>query len=358
MIRAAVFNTYLNTWGGGERSTYAVAHTLAAMGFDVEVVTFEAHVPTATEIESFFGPGHTGFRVRSLAVPEPERDAALTAYLADKAVFVNHCAGSAFPNPCPLGIYFVMFPFQPGGAWVTSYHHFVCNSEFTRAYTLLRWGNELAASVIYPAAEDVRSSNGQRSTEILTIGRFNWAGHKKNHDQIVDAFDDIVDLLPKGWRLTLLGRLNDLPENRERFEALKRRCRRLPVHFEVNVSDARKRELIGQAALFWHGTGVGKREPEHAADMEHFGIAVVEAMRAGAIPFCYHLGGPREIVEHGRSGFLYRDIEELKTYTLAAIARPDIQDLVRREAVQRAGRFTRAEFDRAAASFFRSVMVA
>ncbi|HZX97870.1 MAG TPA: hypothetical protein VFE90_25355, partial [Myxococcales bacterium] len=66
MIRAAVFNTYLNTWGGGERSTYAVATCLAQMGMDVEVVTFEDKVPSHAEIESFFGPGNSGFRLRSL----------------------------------------------------------------------------------------------------------------------------------------------------------------------------------------------------------------------------------------------------------------------------------------------------
>ena len=64
MIRAAVFNSYLNTWGGGERSTYAIATVLSRMDLDVEVVTFEAHVPTPDEIESFF-------RARLQRLPPP-----------------------------------------------------------------------------------------------------------------------------------------------------------------------------------------------------------------------------------------------------------------------------------------------
>ncbi len=358
MIRAAVFNTYLNTWGGGERSTYAVATALSQLGFDVEVVTFEPHAPTAEEIEAFFGPGHTGFRIRTLAAAEADRDRVLSAYLADKAIFINHTAGSAFPNPCALGLYFVMFPFQDPGAWVRSYQHFVCNSRFTQAYTLKRWGKSLSAEVVYPAAEDVRAPLENRSPEILGIGRFNWQGHVKNQASLVDAFDDLVDLLPKGWRLTLLGKLNDLPENREPFRALQHRCRRLPVGFEINVSEERKRELLGRASIFWHGTGLGKREPADAAQMEHFGIAIVEAMRAGLVPLCYHLGGPREIVEHGSSGFLYRDLEELKTYTLALVSRSDLRERMRANAVKRAGRFTRAEFDRAIGGFIRSVVLA
>src|SRR5438132_349046 len=120
MIRAAVFNSYLNTWGGGERSTYAIATVLSRMDLDVEVVTFEAHVPTPDEIESFFGPGYSGFRLRTLAPATAHRDEVLREYLADKALFINHSASSSFPNPCPFGLYSVMFPFQDGGAWVRS----------------------------------------------------------------------------------------------------------------------------------------------------------------------------------------------------------------------------------------------
>jgi len=358
MIRAAVFNTYLSTWGGGERSTYAVATALSRLGFDVEVITFEDRVPTPEEIESFFGTGHEGFRIVPLRAATSQRDQVLRAYLADFALFINHTAGSAFPNPCPLGLYFVMFPFQDGGSWVRSYHHFVCNSGFTRAYTLQRWGKDLSTTVVYPAAEDFRPGQTQRAPEIVSVGRFNWLGHAKNQDQMVDVFDEIVDLLPMGWRLRLLGRLNDLPENRERFSRLQQRCRRLPVTIEINVSDAHKRELLSRASLLWHATGLGKREPQDASQMEHFGIAVVEAMRSGVIPLCYHLGGPREVVEHGRSGFLYRDIEELKTYTLMLVARQDLQESMRARAVQRAAKFTRPEFDRVLGGFLGSVVLA
>ena len=40
--------------------------------------------------------------------------------------------------------------------------------------------------------------------------------------------------------------------------------------------------------------GVAKRNPE---DMEHFGIAVVEALNAELIPFVYDIAGPAEILK-------------------------------------------------------------
>ncbi len=356
MIKVAIFNTHLSTWGGGERSTYAFASVLSQLGFQVEVVTFEKSLPTLAKIEHFFGPGHSGFTLNSLSDAAASRDEVLTTYLADKTIFINHCAGSSFINPCPMGLYFVMFPFQERGPFVRSYQHFICLSEFTRSYTHQRWGDDLSTQVVYPAVGDGLIPTVSRAPDILTIGRFNWRGHKKNQDLLLEAFEDILDLLPKGWRFVLLGKLNDQPDNVQHFQALRRRCRRLPVAFEVDVSEQRKRELLGRASLFWHGTGLGKEEPAEAAEMEHFGIAVVEAMQAGAVPLCYHRGGPKEIVEHGQSGFVYRDVEELKAFTLALVARQGFQNSMRARAMERAARFTRSEFDRALGAFVRSVV--
>jgi glycosyltransferase involved in cell wall biosynthesis len=356
VLKVAVFNTYLGTWGGGERSTYANAAAFAALGFDVEVVSFEDHLPTIPEIEQFFGPGHTGFRLRQLSAPtEKLRDTVLRDYLADKAIFVNHCAGSPFVNPCPLGIYIVMFPLQGSGDWVRSYHHFICNSEYTRLHTLQRWGQALSTLTVYPAAGDAYVAAPQRSLDILSIGRFNWKGHRKNQDVMVEAFADIAELLPRGWRLVLMGKMNALPDNVVAMEALKRRCRGLPIAFELDVSEERKRELLSRASIYWHGTGMGRTEPH---EMEHYGISVVEAMRAGVVPLCFNRGGPAEIIEHAKSGFLYRDVEELKAYTLALVARNGFCQTMSANAVERSHAFDRAAFDRQMTAFVRSVVAA
>lgn len=355
MLKVAILNNYLGTWGGGERSTYANAAAFAALGFEVEVVTFEARLPTLEEIEKFFGPGHTGFQLRQLHAPVTKADEVLRRYLLDKAIFVNHCAGSVFVNPCPLGLYIVMFPFQDAGEWVRSYQHFICNSEYTRLHTLQRWGRDLSTHTVYPAAGDAYAPSERRTPEILNIGRFNWRGHAKNQDIMVKAFADIADILPSGWRLILMGKLNPLPDNLIAMEALKRRCRRMPIAFELNVSEERKRELLSRASVYWHGTGVGRTEPE---EMEHYGISVVEAMRAGIVPVCFNRGGPTEIVEHAKSGFLYRDVEELKTYTLALVSREGLRQRMSSEAVDRAHSFSRSIFDRKMGSLVKSMVAA
>jgi O-antigen biosynthesis protein len=356
MIRAAIYNNHLSTWGGGERSTYNMASALVHLGFEVEVVSFEENLPKHSEIEQFFGPGYSGFGLRSLAGGTVPQDQELTAYLADVVLFINHSAGSVFVNPCPLGVYVVMFPFQEKGPFVHSYHHFICISEYARAYTHQRWGEGLSTHVVHPGVDPSPLPSLPRTTEILAIGRFNWSGHRKNQDVLVDAFEEVSELLPKGWRLVLTGKLNRLANNLSPFEELQSRCAHLPVALEIDVSEDRKHELLARASLFWHGTGVGKTELAEAYLMEHFGLAVVEAMQAGVVPLCYYRGGPREIIEHGRSGFLFRDLEELKTFTLALVAREPLRNSMGARAKERATRFTRGEFNRKLEAFVRSVV--
>ncbi len=361
MTRISIYNEYLSTFGGGEKNTYDMASCLAAAGFDVEVVTFGDSPPTREQIEAFFGPGYGGFRIVALRADGNDPGAheeALRSHLRETTVFINHCAGSSFDNPCPLGIYLVMFPLQGGGSFTRSYDHFICISEFTRSYTQRLWGEQLDTSVIHPCtSEQPRVLDGERDT-ILALGRFNWLGHHKNQDLLVDAFDDICELLPPGWRLVLAGKLNEHPTTLAHVEKLRRRSRRLPVQFEVNCSEARKRELLSRAALLWHGTGLGMREPEDAGRMEHFGIAVADAMQAGAVPLCYWQGGPKEILEHMVSGFLFRDLEELKTFTLLLAADADLLARMRPHAIARSQGFGRPRFDREMTQFIRSVVAA
>ena len=359
MIKIGILNNHLSTFGGGEKNTYAMASCLSALGHQVDVLTFDPAVPTPDEIEAFFGSGHAGFGIRGLGAGCPpdqaSRDARLTTVLRDYQVFINHSAWSSFVNPCPLGIYLVMFPLNPAGPFLRSYQHFLCISDFTRFYTRQLWGKDLATTLLYPCCDARITSAKSGSLEILTIGRFNWSAHQKNHGALVEAFAELCGGLPPGSRLILLGRQNDaLPETAAQMQRLRDRCRDLPVVFEVNASEQRKRELLARASVFWHGTGIGLTEPGEAAQMEHFGIAVLEAMRAGAVPLCYDRGGPREIIEQGVSGFLYRDLEELKTYTLLLTLDQRLRERMAASAIERAERFSRRAFDQALSGFFQA----
>lgn len=361
MLKVAILNNFLGTFGGGERVCYGVASTLASLGYSVDVLTFEDKPPTTWQIEEAFGPGHSGFRVVSLAgVSGKSQDAVLTERLKDYAIFINNTAGSSFENACPLGIYMVMFPFQGPGPFLNTYHLFVCNSEYTAFYTRHLWRRDLEISVLYPYAAPVEGFEParERTKEIVTVGRFNVHGHNKNQAVLVDAFKRALPLMPAGWQLTLMGRVNPGPETAEYVRNMVEGCRGLPIRFEFEASEERKLATLHRAAMYWSGTGIGLSEPQDAAKMEHFGISIVEGMMAGAIPLCYGRGGPREIVQHGVDGFLYGDLEELITYSALVAQRPSVRQRMGEAALRRAQDFSRARFDRELTRLFKAVVAA
>ena len=360
MPRAAVFNSHLAVFGGGEKSTYATASALAANGYEVDVVTYEQALPTQRQIDDQFGPGHCGFRLRTAAASTiadfERRDSALTEELRPYDLFVNHCASSSVSNPCRTGLYWVMFPFQGPGPFTATYQSFACISDYTERYTRLRWGRDLPTAVIYPSAEPVPPSPLPREKLILNVGRFNLGGHTKNQAALIDAFAACLPDLPAGWRLVLAGKVNAGDDNRAEVDRLRERCRGLPVTLELDITEERKRHLLQAAAIYWHGTGIGRREPEEADRMEHYGIAVAQAMGSGAIPLAYARGGPREIVAHARTGFLYRDLDELRAFTVLLASDGALEQRFRAAGIERAKRFDRPAFDEAVAKLLRSVV--
>lgn len=353
MIRIAIFNENLCTFGGGERACFALASTLSRAGYEVDVLTREAAPPTPAEVADFFGPGHDGFRIVSLpGAGARELEDALRPY----TVFVNHSAGSCLRNPCPLGIYFVMFPFQLRGAWLDSYHHFVCNSLYTARHTRFRWGADRSIRVVYPAAEDsAPATPTEKAPEIVAIGRFNAHGHRKNQAFMAGAFAKLAPRLPDGWRLSLVGKVNVTGATLEELLRVQELCAGLPVDLVLDAADADKRAILARASVLWHATGA-LAGPDQPDQMEHFGIAVVEGMSAGAVPVCFDGGGLPEIVDHGDSGYLFHDMDGL----VAATARLAEDDALRARmsaaARARAARYGRARFDAEVTGLFRGVV--
>ena len=69
-------------------------------------------------------------------------------------------------------------------------------------------------------------------------------------------------------------------------------------------------------------------------------------MAAGAVPVVYDHGGQAEIVEHGRSGFLWRTLEELQDYTVRLAGDERLRERMGAAARARAARFSRETFVR------------
>ncbi|MBV9407785.1 MAG: glycosyltransferase, partial [Candidatus Eremiobacteraeota bacterium] len=123
--------------------------------------------------------------------------------------------------------------------------------------------------------------------------------------------------------------------------------------FHLNASADVVRDLYATSTCYWHATGFGQNETLYPERMEHFGIAVVEAMSAGAIPLVYAAGGPADIVDDGENGAHWHNADELVQKTLEIIEMSeDEADALRGAAYGKAHRFDTDAFELRLAGLF------
>jgi glycosyltransferase involved in cell wall biosynthesis len=148
-----------------------------------------------------------------------------------------------------------------------------------------------------------------------------------------------------GWRLNLIGFCTFAPKEVAYLEELRRTAKDLPVSFVVNAERGEVLRHLAEARLFWHTAGISDANETIApAKMEHFGIATVEAMLAGCVPLVPAQGGQVEIVEHGLSGYLCRNIEELVEHSARLAADQQLLNVMGRRAADRGCMFNQSMF--------------
>jgi glycosyltransferase involved in cell wall biosynthesis len=213
------------------------------------------------------------------------------------------------------------------------YQHIIVNSAFTGRWVAARWGRE--ATVVPPPVPPVQPAAKERL--ILSVGRFSGGARTKGQLPMVEAFRRLGPEVHRQWTLHLAGFVEDPAALAEVRQA----ATDLPVHLHPDLSRPDLDALYGRASLYWHACGLGAdpvRNPEH---LEHFGIAVVEAMSAAAVPLVYGAGGPPEIV--GDAGQTWHTVEELVQRTRALVGPGAGLQAAAARAQHAAGRFAPAE---------------
>jgi glycosyltransferase involved in cell wall biosynthesis len=223
---------------------------------------------------------------------------------------------------------------------LSTYTHFVANSEYTRMWTQKRWG--VACDVVHPPV-DVNMPVARKEPLILSVGRFSSTPPSKKQLEMLRAFQTFRTTC-REWKYACVGGLNSREENREYFEQVRNAAVGHAALVEANISRQALKDLFARARIYWHAAGLNDDPQAHPELAEHFGISTVEAMAAGCVPVVINKGGQPEIVQHRVNGFVWNTVDELVEYTRQLAADAGLCDRMSAAARLRAQEFGSSRF--------------
>ncbi|OYT57527.1 MAG: hypothetical protein B6U76_00730 [Desulfurococcales archaeon ex4484_217_2] len=153
------------------------------------------------------------------------------------------------------------------------------------------------ALVLHPPVDIERylplSQNRDRQDIVVTISRIDPI---KNLDVVLEVAKEI-----KSAKFIIIGSISSYDYYSHLVKKLKTYKLGERVKIVSNATEEQKMEILRKAKVYLH-----------PMKYEHFGIAVVEAMAAGLVPIVHKNSGSwTDIVEFGRYGLGFNDIEEL-----------------------------------------------
>ena len=361
----AIYDHGLHFIGGGQKYVATIA-SLLQNEFDI---TFIANKAVAvSDLESWYGLNLSGCKIKIIPLAFYEKrgmqciDSSIIVEDMDNPfdeiaresknydIFINANQLEKVKPLSPISIFFCHFPntFRNGHFAVDDYTFIIANSQFTVKWLDKRW-NLKPTFLLYPPVE-MATVKVPKENIILAVGQFEAGGTKKQIE-LIQAFRSLLADYPEefqGWRLVLVG--SSIPRNpylKTVQNLLKQDSRAIEVKVNADLDEVKS--LYARASIFWHGCGLGEVNPQR---FEHFGMATVEAMQNCCAPIVFNGGGQPEIVEHGRSGFLFNTVEELCQHSHQLIVNPDLLAELQAGAQQRSQNFRLARFDKKVKSFF------
>jgi len=295
-MKAAIYNPYLDTLGGGERYTMAFAKVLSDAGYKVDVQWKSSKIRDKLEKRFGFELGSINF------VHDIKRGDGYDVcfWLSD---------GSIPQLKARKNFLHFQFPFlNVNGKSLLNrmklyrINEIICNSQFTKKFIDREYGVE--STVIYPPIDIKNIKPRKKENVILSVGRFSQLTQAKRQDVLINSFKKLHEKLGKQWRLILAGGVEVGAE--KYLKKIMKMVEGYPIEIIQSPSYNQLLSLYGKAKIFWSASGYDIDEEKNPLGVEHFGMTVVEAMAAGAVPLVYNAGGHKEIVIDGENGYLWK----------------------------------------------------
>jgi glycosyltransferase involved in cell wall biosynthesis len=186
----------------------------------------------------------------------------------------------------------------------------VTNSGFVRDTLSRHFG--IHSEVLYPPINDFLLEGMSKKNIILSVGRFfHGLYNDKRYDILTEAFRSVCRTELQDWEFHIVGSATSDSSTQKMLHSLKDRNRDSPIYFHVNEPYHSLQRFYNEATIFWHAAGYEVDEELHPENVEHFGMATVEAMSAGCIPVVIRKGGQKEIILDTVNGFSWSTIDEL-----------------------------------------------
>lgn len=309
---AALYDPYLDIMGGGERHILSILQALELEGYEISIYwdkNVSADIRTRLNLQF----KHLTFLPNIFSFPSPIQK---IQKLSSFDVFFYVTDGSYFFSSAKKNFVFCMVPnkklYQMSllNRIKTSNYKFISNSSYTKEW-MKKWG--VNSEVVYPYVSqellDIDLAHTEKEKIILSVGRFFPHLHAKKHEEIIEAFGKFYEKHPD-FRLVLAGGVKN--EDMGYFKSLENiASKHKNIVLKPNIAHEELVQLYRTSMFFWHFAGYGVDEEKNPDRVEHLGMTPLEAMAAGSIPFCYRAGGPKEIIQEGKNGYLFLTVFEL-----------------------------------------------
>lgn len=380
--RAAIYDPYLDTLGGGERYCLTVAEILLKKGFKVDLFwsgdpeliqkaeqRFSLDLKGITIVPDVFQVSPTKIdlfedkqsliRMSNATHQEHnfiEKTNALVAKLKTTKQYDLLFFLSDGSIPYLFGkknILHIQVPFAKQNTIssrlknITKFSFIssiVCNSQFTASFFDPIFKSKI--KVLYPPVDVNKFSISEKKENIiLSVGRFDNILNAKKQDVLIDAFKELYkNESAKNWKLVLAGGSQKNPDENSYLKHLKNKALNFPIEFVVNPNFDTLKNIYSQSKIYWHAAGYHVDQTKHPEETEHFGMTIVEAMSSGLVPVVVNKGGIPEIIENGINGYLWDEIDELISKTQLLISSPELISNMSQESTKSTTKFSKENF--------------